>query len=282
MAIAADLGKSIFRRTEKQLLRLASERHAEAVHGYRTTVRRLQTLLEQLVTGDGGQNKKLLKRLNRIRRAAGKVRDLDVQLEALRSLKVPQEPRRKTQLMQHLIDTRARHERKLRKLLGKDDIREMQRRLRRAERALRYESGRDPLGVAKEILGSVALPGGHADKEVLHRYRVAVKKARYAVEFAPSSAQAATFLTGLKRLQDALGNWHDWLTLSDTAAEQLGNVNESPLVAALHNVTQGKFRNAVAAISNHTNRSARIREIRPLPKSAASKTATEPDRTAAA
>jgi CHAD domain-containing protein len=84
---------------------------------------------------------------------------------------------------------------------------------------------------------------------VLHQYRIAVKRARYAAEFARKSVEAAQFIAQLKRLQDAVGNWHDWLTLTQTAAKRLGDVNQSSLVAALHNVTGGKFRQAVAALS---------------------------------
>ena len=119
MAISAERGKSIFRKTEKELLRLSSGHRAEAVHGFRTAARRLQTLLEQLVSDNNRKQKKLLKILDRIRKSAGKVRDIDVQLEALRILKVPQEPRRKTQLVQTLIELRTQHEKKLRKLLKK-------------------------------------------------------------------------------------------------------------------------------------------------------------------
>ena len=105
---------------------------AEQVHGFRTTTRRLQTLLEELIPERGRNQKKLLKLLGQIRKRAGKVRDLDVQLAALRSLKIPQEPRRKTQLMHGLIELRAKHEKKLRKLLTKEAIREIRKRLKRA------------------------------------------------------------------------------------------------------------------------------------------------------
>jgi hypothetical protein len=50
-------------------------------------------------------------------------------------------------------------------------------------------------------------------------------------------------------LQDAVGDWHDWLTLTQTASEHLGEVRESSLVAELHNVTGAKFRHAVAVLS---------------------------------
>lgn len=249
MAISPERGKSIFRRTEKEFLRLSSGHRAEAVHGFRTAARRLQTLLEQLVADNNRKNKKLLKILNRIRKSAGKVRDIDVQLEALRSLKVPQEPRRKTQLVQALIELRARHERKLHKLMKKQDIRDLRRRLRRAEETVSFDSSLDPLSVAKTLLHSVPIPQGRIDEETLHRYRLVVKRARYAAEFAPKSAESTKFLAEQRRLQDALGSWHDWLTVTQTAAERFGDVGESSLVAVLHNVTRGKFRHAVSAVT---------------------------------
>jgi CHAD domain-containing protein len=249
MTISAERGKSIFRKTETELLRLASDDHSEAVHGFRTTTRRLETLLGQLVRDGSRRNKKLLKMLNRIRKSAGRVRDIDVQLEVLGSLQIPQEPRRKTQLMHNLLDLRAEHEKHLRKVLKKDDIRDIRKRLRRAEAALRLDSNRDPLWVAKQMLSSVQTPHGTADEETLHRYRLAVKRARYAAEFAPKSAESTQLLAGLKRLQDALGNWHDWMTLTHTATDRLGDVSQSSLVAVLHNVTRGKYRQAVTAVS---------------------------------
>ena len=248
MAISAERGKSIFRKTEKELLRLSSGHRADAVHGFRTTTRRLQTLLEQLVADNDRKHKKLLKMLNRIRKSAGKVRDIDAQLEALRSLKVHQEPRRKTQLMQSLIELRTQHERKLRKLLKKQDIRDIRKRLRRAGDSVRLDSSKDPLSVARQMLRTVPVPKGPVDEETLHRYRLVVKSARYAAEFAPKSPETNKFLAELKRMQDALGNWHDWLTLTHTAVERLGDVNQSSLVAVIHNVTRGKFRHAVSAV----------------------------------
>ena len=62
MTISAEHGKSIFQKMENELLRLASDDHSEAVHGFRTTTRRLETLLGQLVPGSR-KNRKLLKML---------------------------------------------------------------------------------------------------------------------------------------------------------------------------------------------------------------------------
>jgi CHAD domain-containing protein len=249
MATAMERGKLIFRKTERELSRLSSDQHAEAVHGFRTATRRLEILLKQLLSSQDRNNKKLLKMLNRIRRRAGKVRDLDIQLAALRSLKVPLEPRRKTQLMQRLIELRVQHEKRLSKLLTKNEVREIRRRLKKASKSARWRAGRDALQVSREILRSVPLPEESPSDETLHQYRVAVKRARYAAEFAVQSREAAQMVAELKRLQDALGNWHDWMTLTQTATEQFGDANQSSLLAALNNVTRGKLRQAVAALA---------------------------------
>lgn len=248
MELVSHRGKLILRRMERNLLRLAAEPNREAVHDFRTTSRRLETLLDLLLSGRDRNQRTLLKLLSRIRRRAGRIRDIDVQLAALRSFRVPQEPRRKTQLMQRLIDLRVQHEQKLAKLLNKRTMTELRKRLRRASQDLRATPCRDPLVVANEILSSASTAGPLSD-EILHRYRVAVKRARYAAEFAPRSAESDRFITGLEHLQDALGNWHDWMTLTRTASEHLGEIGESSLVAALHNVTRIKFRHAVAALS---------------------------------
>jgi CHAD domain-containing protein len=249
MSIAPEVSQLAFRKTERALLKLSAGQDAESVHGFRTTCRRLQTLIEEVFPDRDRNQKKLLKMLEGIRKRAGKVRDLDVQLAALRSLKVPQEPRRKTQLMHGLIELRAKHEKKLRKMLSKENIREIRKRLKRGSEETVSEASRDPLSVSRAMLARVVRPAGPVTEDLLHQYRIAVKRARYAAEFAPKAAEAAQLVAQLKRLQDALGHWHDWLTLTQTAAKRLGDVNQSSLVAALHNVTGGKFRQAVAALS---------------------------------
>lgn len=248
MAIVAKHVKLIFRKTELNLLRLASEQQPETVHSFRTSTRRLQTLLEQLSSSPNRNQRKLLKLLNRIRKRAGRIRDLDVQLSALRSLKAPLEPRRKTQLMHALIELRRKHEKKLDTLLKKQDIREIQSRLKRAAKDVDVSAGGNPLTTAERLLASVKSADG-IDEDTLHRYRITVKRARHIAELAPKSAESEALTGQLRRLQDALGNWHDWFLLTNTASRRLGEINQSSLVALLHNVTRGKYRRAVAELS---------------------------------
>jgi CHAD domain-containing protein len=230
MAIADERIRTIFKKVERDLSNLASGRQAENVHSFRTSTRRLQTLLEELAADRNRNQKKLLKLLDGVRRRAGKVRNVDVQLSALR------------------------------KVLIKEHIREIEKRLHRAadEVTNKTEKGkvepegkRDPLLVAKEILAR-AMPskaGSMTNESSLHERRILIKRARYVAEFAPKSSEATQLISQLQRLQDALGSWHDWQSLTNTAEKRLGDVRQSSLVAALHNTTDGKLRNAMAALA---------------------------------
>ena len=249
MPIAPKRSRVIFQKLEQDLTKLSAKPRAENVHRLRTGTRRLQILLGELSPEMDRNQKKLLKLLGRIRKRAGKVRDLDVQLTALRSLKIPREPRRKTQMVNRLIELRAEQEKKLRKALDKDTAREILKRLKRAGKDFHPEASRDPLAVAKGMLERIHREAGPVTEALLHQYRILSKRARYAAEFADPSRDAVQFIEGLKRIQDALGDWHDWLTLTQSAHESLGEVRESPLVAELHNVTGAKFRHAVSVLS---------------------------------
>ena len=249
MPIAPERCQLVFQKLEQDLDKLAAKPEAKKVHRFRTDARRLQTLLEELAPSRDRNQKKLLKLLIRLRKRAGKVRDLDVQLAALHSLKMPQEPRRKTQLTQELIELRTRQETKLSKTLTKEVVRDLRKRLKRAHKEFNPGTINDPLSVAKQILEPVTKAAPSLTEDLLHQYRILGKRARYAAEFAPKSPQSVEFIAQLKRAQDALGDWHDWLILTQTAAKNLGEVRESSLVAALHNVTGAKFRNAVTALS---------------------------------
>jgi CHAD domain-containing protein len=249
MPIAPKRSRIVFQKLEQDLIKLSSKPRAENVHRFRTGTRRLQILLGELSPKLDRSQKKLLKMLGRIRKRAGKVRDLDVQLAALRALKMPRDQRRKTQLVNHLIEHRGQQEKKLRKAVDEDSVSEIRKRLKRASKNFKPEASRDPLAVARGMLERINREDAPVTEALLHQYRILSKRARYAAEFAEESTEAQKFIAMLKRMQDVLGDWHDWLTLTQTAGEHLGEVRESSLVAELHNVTGAKFRNAVAVLS---------------------------------
>lgn len=248
MSLDRKRGRAVFERLSRDLVKLSSELRPQDVHSFRTRTRRLQVLLMELDPSPQRRHRKLLKLLGKIRKRAGKLRDLDVQLAALRSFKSPGEPRRKTQLTNQLIEMRDRQEKKLRKMLDKDTVSDLRKQLKRAAVNFHPEHSRDPLLVARKMLGSMDSAEG-INAALLHEYRIRTKRARYAAEFADPSTESQQFIAGIKRVQDVLGDWHDWLTLTENARKHLGEIRESALVAELHNLTGAKFRQAVSALS---------------------------------
>jgi CHAD domain-containing protein len=62
------------------------------------------------------------------------------------------------------------------------------------------------------------------DASNLHDFRKGAKKARYVAELAAQGdAQARQVGETLKRLQDEIGDWHDWLVLAEEAHAALGD-----------------------------------------------------------
>jgi CHAD domain-containing protein len=57
----------------------------------------------------------------------------------------------------------------------------------------------------------------------LHDFRKGAKKARYIAESAAEDAHALAIGKALKKLQDEIGDWHDWLVLADEARAALGD-----------------------------------------------------------
>ncbi|HYK37310.1 CHAD domain-containing protein [Alloacidobacterium sp.] len=70
------------------------------------------------------------------------------------------------------------------------------------------------------------------DANNLHDFRKEAKKARYLAETAAEDAYALAIGNALKKLQDDIGDWHDWLVLSDEARDALGADGEK-LIALL-------------------------------------------------
>lgn len=70
------------------------------------------------------------------------------------------------------------------------------------------------------------------DESSLHNFRKGAKKARYIAESAAEDAHAIAIGKALKKLQDDIGDWHDWLVLADEARAALGDEGKE-LIALL-------------------------------------------------
>jgi CHAD domain-containing protein len=244
-----DQTRSGFRRLARQVSKLSGNLTPENVHKFRTSSRRVEVLLADLAEGRSGNDKKLLKLLRRLRKKAGKLRDLDVQSGALRSLKIPQEPGRKLQLSRSLAEERSRREKKLAKSLDKRTVAEMRKRLKRAAASLEIPDNADPLTLARQKLNDLEVDQGAVTEKTLHQFRIAGKRVRYIAELGGKDAEATRLVAQLNHMQDVIGDWHDWLQLADKAEKLFGAVQDSALVSALRNITRAKFRQAVSTLN---------------------------------
>jgi CHAD domain-containing protein len=173
---------------------------------------------------------------------------MDVQIAALRSLKVSDQPAQKTRLLHMLAEMRAKREKKLLKSLDEQTVRGISKRLKRAEGGLtKPKDGFAAL--TSDMVSRFAKDSGPITEEVLHRYRIAGKRVRYVAELAAESPEAQHIVAQLKRMQDSLGEWHDWLSLTETVANLAVDGSNAALLAALQNITRSKFRDAVNVVS---------------------------------
>ena len=164
----------VFQRMGRQIGKLIKAASIDNVHRFRTNSRRIEALVAELAPHNGNQ-KKLLKLLSKLRKKAGKVRDLDVQIAFLRELKVPDRQTHRAQLLEWLGSEQSRRKRKLEKAMNAETAAELRRRLRRVQGEIELD-GIDPLKLAHQRLPN---PGTTPlSEKMLHTCRVEAKKAR--------------------------------------------------------------------------------------------------------
>jgi CHAD domain-containing protein len=238
-------GRVVFARMNRYIGHLVKGTKPEDVHRFRTNSRRVEALLAELVPDNGNRNK-LLKLLSKLRKRAGRVRDLDVQSAFLKNLRVPDRQNHRAQLLELLDEDHSRRSKKLAKSFDADTVRELRKRLRRAQSEIKLD-GIQPLNLALNLLPKL----GHVPmtEKTLHACRIAAKHARYLAEFAGESVAAKTFVEKLKHAQDEVGEWHDVMKLQQRAERLFGTVHDSALVAALQNISRARFRRAANAMA---------------------------------
>ncbi|HZQ19173.1 MAG TPA: CHAD domain-containing protein [Terriglobales bacterium] len=236
----------VFQRMNRYIGRLSKSLEAGNVHRFRTNSRRVEAVLDQLAP-ESRNKKKLLKLISKLRKRAGKLRDLDVQTAYLKGLRLPDRQNHRAQLLDFLAQEHARRTRKLARAFSAETVRELRKRLRREQAELKVD-GIKPLRVATNLLpkpGQVPMT-----EKTLHACRIAGKHARYIAELAGDTPEARLFIEELKRAQDAIGDWHDIVKLKQKAEKRFGSASDSALVSMLQNVSRARFRAACNALAS--------------------------------
>ena len=253
MSIDPKRSRQSFQKLSRELTKLTSKPEPESVHKFRTYSRRVEAVLSEVALERHRNDEKLLRLLARLRKKAGRVRDLDVQITCLRNLKVPQANGHKSQLMNALLEERVSREKKLRKAFDRKTADEIRDRLKRSAHEISIPQDAEPLAATLAKLAQLGRGNGPLTEKTLHQYRIVGKRVRYVAELNGDDPQAQWVIEQLKHMQDVIGDWHDWLKLTEKTESLLGDVRQSSLVAMLRNVTQAKFRQSVQVVTELRN-----------------------------
>ncbi|HVZ59489.1 MAG TPA: CHAD domain-containing protein [Terriglobales bacterium] len=271
----------LLRKLNKLIRELAKEATAPRVHHVRTTLRRIETRM--MASGGKQELPKLLKKL---RRRAGKLRDVDVQLVALRGIRLESARQEKARLTRTLCKIRAKNESKLTSLLEeiseKNPGGQLQAFLTVPASAAAAEKARTSVKAARQMFAAALERYSPLSEGNLHAFRMECKRARYVAEMAaelasfnpmvsqsmisqPTISQSIVSQNGksthghgeqseaqllveqFKRIQDAVGEWHDWQSLTEQAGRVLAP-SSGGLLPALRAMKRSKFLEAMRVI----------------------------------
>ena len=82
------------------------------------------------------------------------------------------------------------------------------------------------------------------NEDTLHGFRMACKRVRYLAEMSGETPAAEQVVSQLKRIQDAIGEWHDAVTLIETAETVISRPH-APLLTILRTRVRSKFLQAL-------------------------------------
>jgi len=297
--------------TEALLVCRSSQKENE-VHRLRSGTRRMEAqliLLElsQILPPDMNQACKVRKRLKTVRRAAGSVRDLDVQVKLINqteseSQNVLHEDQMRLaarQISERLQQQREHEASRLERMVRREGtklataLQELESTVRLVQKSAvptkqlvtRIESWFYEDSTRSHH--SLSVPPGQNDRsgdllavedkniERFHKIRKVAKLCRYLLEALPRRSLAVKQLTSqFEAIQEAGGHWHDWLLLEQTAAKGRGKQTElAKAYAARRDIAFENYRRRLADMQGQTQSQMKIHLETPefLPEAAGSK-----------
>lgn len=243
------------RRLRKFLKNHSGRLMPEQVHTLRTTIRRLEAAADAVLPKRNHRDRAILREVSRIRKRAGKIRDMDVLTANAISVAVPKNQQEQLiVLVQHLGAKRHKQAKRLHSLV-RNEGRDISKGVKRLSSRLRHRmaSSGEPLnspGAEEAIASAVQLLGelkrpARLNSRNLHPYRLTVKKLRDVVQLAHGPVPAGLAQT-LGEVKDAIGDWHDWEELLSIGNEVL-NGGAEPLITRIKAIAARKYHRALSS-----------------------------------
>jgi CHAD domain-containing protein len=240
------------------LVRLADEISPKRVHRLRTTIRRIESLIAFSEPEMGKKLEKAMEQLSALRKRAGRVRDLDVQLGLLGAIGNTSASGDRRLLADALKSKRAKQVERLRAAVAEAKEQKVRAifdalNAQSADAPKMLDESGEPFERAKRAIAVLAAEYASQTKPkagALHEIRIRLKKIRYLAELGEESVGQKEFLAALKSVQDALGAWHDWEELAKAAEKQFGNRMNCPFLVEVRALFAAKRSAALAAVSD--------------------------------
>lgn len=228
-----------------------------SVHRLRTTIRRIESLVSYVHPDLDKKLERSLEKMADLRKRAGKVRDLDVQADLLGSLGNGSTEKDRKTLAAVLEKNRNRQAKRLESAVKKlQESKFFTRMDRIAEQAGVLQDARNrplaPLEEARAQLAEMASDFAAARPAMkpsrLHEARVTLKRIRYLAELAEKTVEQKNFIRELKSVQDAIGEWHDWQELTNTAEKRFSDRVNCALLREVRTVLGARHSDATSAV----------------------------------
>lgn len=239
-------------RLASTLAKSSSEPTAKYVHRLRTAIRRFESLVAYAHADLGRKQEKTVEEMVALRKKAGRVRDIDVQMDLLKAIANGSTRGDRLAVEATLQQKRGKQVKRLVAAIHKrSGMRVFSHLERIADKSAVAAGQRDPLSEAHRGLSALAVTyatQSPTNDEELHEVRIQMKKLRYIAELGEETEEQQRFLEKMKSVQDALGTWHDWEELAGTVEKKFSDRANCPLLTEVRSLSAAKQRSARAAV----------------------------------
>jgi CHAD domain-containing protein len=250
------------KKLRKTLRKFADPPSPDAVHKLRTRIRQFESAVQTFGNGFEQAETKGLKEMEKIRKKAGKVRDLDVFTSHLASLHSVGEDECLVQFLLHIGAKRRKQASRLASVVQKEAA-SLRKRIKRAVKEFESRAGKKMTRPSEDTTQQInavraqrfieAAQAPQLDRKNLHEYRKKIKVLRDVLLIAHTNSDGA-LVKALRQSKDAIGEWHDWEELAAIGGKVLEDHQKCKLLAALKDRTQKKFQEALRATTKMRRR----------------------------
>jgi CHAD domain-containing protein len=189
----------------------------------------------------------LVKAIKPVRKAAGKVRDMDVLMRNVLTLSNDHGSEALVRLLEHLAKVRIKSVRKLRAVIRAQES-DARRLLKKSSRLMRKKLKKESTSMdgvaAPQILITELSHWPELNAENLHLFRIRIKELRYMLQLNPQPDEK--LVEALGEVKDSVGEWHDWVQLVKIAQKVLDPRSDRTILKHIENTGNQKFESALA------------------------------------